>query len=307
MNPIYLQLREEARTILATLPAPQFYQRFARERSYSRQMLHSHPLLIKIKKEINPVVEDDFGHGMHHSDLVCVDAGAIIQIEMQQNSQIEADNKASINGEALICNGSSTPMQEEQPVTTTISNEINSKIVLVQVAGLLHDIKRKEKKHSIKGAQFAQTFLSTGGYPLTANEIDIICNAIKEHEAFQKDSSGNRERTDHNRRDSGSATIQNSFRLWHSLISNALYDADKFRWGPDNFAHTLWDMVVFSNTPLPEFVRRYPDGMTILEQIKGTFRTATGKKYGPDFIDLGLEAGNRLFEIIRTLNLIAGQ
>lgn len=260
MNNIYLQLREEARNIVATLPVPDFYQQFASEITYSRQMLHSHPLLIRIKQEINPVVEDDFGHGMRHSDLVSVDAGAIIQVEMQN-------------------------MKSQ---TSRMMNQI----LLVQVAGLLHDIKRKEKKHSIKGARFARTFLSTGRYPLTEDEIDVICCAINEHEAFQKKHINHKEIT----------ASQNN-----SLISNALYDADKFRWGPDNFTHTLWDMVMFSNAPLTEFIRRYPAGMAILEQIKGTFRTETGKIYGPDFIDLGIETGNRLFRIIKTSNLVAEQ
>lgn len=295
MNQTYLQLREEARKIVAALPAPQFYQRFIREITYSRQMLHSHPLLVKIKKEINPLVEDDFGHGLHHSDLVCVDAGAIILLEMGSGSEIESKSEPSVRNRSPVT-------MQEQPGNTTISKETGRKILLVQVAGLLHDIKRKEKKHSIKGAQFARTFLSTGGYPITIDEIDTICSAIREHEAFQKEKQEGKIITDN-----GSVSLHDSFSLSPSLISNALYDADKFRWGPDNFTHTLWDMAIFLNAPVTEFIKRYPDGMTILEQIKSTFRTDTGKKYGPDFIDLGIEAGNRLFKIITRSNMITGQ
>lgn len=279
MNKIYLQLREEARKIVATLPAPQFYQRFAKERDYARQMLHSHPLLTKIKKEIKPVIEDDFGHGMLHSDLVCVDAGAIIQIEMQK-----------------------------QPETTLVSDKITKTMLLVQVAGLLHDIKRKEKQHSRIGADFTRTFLSAGRYPFTPDEIDIICIAISEHEAFQKVRSIHENKTtvdQNNISDDGAEGIDSSLSLQSSLISNALYDSDKFRWGPDNFTHTLWDMVIFSNAPVQRFVKRYPDGMAILQQIISTFRTETGKLYGPDFIKLGIEAGNQLFKIIKALNLIS--
>ncbi|MBF0235023.1 MAG: HD domain-containing protein, partial [Desulfamplus sp.] len=281
MSKIYLQLREEARNIIATLPLPKFYQQFDREITYSRQMLHSHPLLIKIKKEINPLIEDDFGHGMQHSDLVCVDAGALIQIEMQGKVPSEIEGKSSVE------------MQKQPETTVILSRDISDNILLVQVAGLLHDIKRKEKKHSIKGANFARAFLSTGGYPLTTNEIDIICSAIKEHEAFQKVKTDQKESGDNIKKNSN-----HDLQTTPSLISNALYDADKFRWGPDNFTHTLWDMVIFSNAPLNDFIKRYPDGMAILEQIKGTFRTDTGKMYGPDFIDIGIEAGNRLFKII---------
>jgi len=155
---------------------------------------------------------------------------------------------------------------------------------------LLHDIKRKEKEHSTQGAIFAKRFLSGGRYPLTAEEIDIVCRAISEHEAFQH-KKGQHERD--------TPANQNP-----SLISNVLYDADKFRWGPDNFTHTLWEMVMFSNVAPSEFIRRYPSGMEILNQIKGTFRTETGKMYGPDFIDLGITTGNILFQLIKQSNLI---
>ncbi len=254
MNEIYLQLREESRRIISTLPGPKFCRIFFREITYSRQMLYSDPLLIRIKKEINPIVEDDFGHGMRHSDLVCVDAGAIIQIEM--------GNKP---GQSMF-----------QPC------KIRKKILLVQVAGLLHDVKRKQKKHAEKGAEFAKTFLSTGGYPFSAKEINTISIAIKEHEAFSKSKKATR----------GSSESA-------SLISNALYDADKFRWGADNFTHTVWDMVTFLDLPAREFIRRYPDGMATLAKIKSTFRTKPGQSYGPDFINIGIEAGNRLFKIIK--------
>jgi hypothetical protein len=36
--------------------------------------------------------------------------------------------------------------------------------------------------------------------------------------------------------------------------------------------------------------------MESLLRIRETFRTSTGKDYGPDFIDLGLEIGRRFYE-----------
>jgi hypothetical protein len=33
-----------------------------------------------------------------------------------------------------------------------------------------------------------------------------------------------------------------------------------------------------------------------IEKIKGTFRTATGKRYGPEFIDQGITIGNAIYE-----------
>jgi len=40
--------------------------------------------------------------------------------------------------------------------------------------------------------------------------------------------------------------------------------------------------------------------MEKLAKIKRTFRTRTGKKYGPQFIDLGVSIGKELFNVINT-------
>ncbi len=250
MEAIYQQLKKEARRIVSKLPAPRFQQTFAKELAYSKSILASDPLLVKLKQTISPLLDNDFGHGMLHSDLVCVDAGAIVQIEMNQ---------------------------QEAPKNSRFRARIKQSIRIVQLAGLLHDIKRKEKNHSEAGALFAKPFLTQGNYNLTPHEIKLICNAIREHEAFKKPA----------------LKVGRS-----SLISNALYDADKFRWGPDNFTHTIWDMVIFSNIPVAEFIKNYPDGMIKLSQIKHTFRTTTGKIYGPNFIDQGIDTGDQLFTII---------
>lgn len=249
---IYLNLRKQARNIVSTLPTPLFYRRFRKETASSRRMLKSQPQLIAIKKEIAPLVENDFGHGTLHSKLVSIDAGAIVQVELKNNLAV---NK-----------------------TRYSVSSINHQMVLVQAASLLHDIKRKEKNHSERGARFAKKILKSKNLSFTDAEIDIICTAIREHEAFtdrpvKKNKTGN-------------------------LISNALYDADKFRWGVDNFTHTIWGMVIFADIPIKTFIQRYPGGMAKLEQIKGTFRTETGRKYGPDFIDQGIKTGKLLFSII---------
>ena len=86
--------------------------------------------------------------------------------------------------------------------------------------------------------------------------------------------------------------------LQGSLLSDSLYDADKFRWGPDNFTDTLWRMVTFSHMPMSDFITHYPKGLEGLSRIRDTFRTPTGKIYGPEFIDLGLAIGKKLYEVI---------
>lgn len=151
-------------------------------------------------------------------------------------------------------------------------------VCLVQSAGLLHDIKRKKKNHSTRAAVHAGKLLKK--YPFTSEEIRNICTAIRNHEAFK----------DRVEADSPEG----------KLISDSLYDADKFRWGPDNFHDTLWDMVSYFNPPLAKFIAGYGQGMKKLETIKETFRTPTGKKYGPQFIDLGLAIGEELYGVIKT-------
>ena len=251
MKEIYLQLRKKARQIVLTLPTPEFQRIFSKEIKISKKNFETHPILIKLKKQIMPLMENNFGHGQLHAGLVCQDAGAIVQIELNSSSKA---NQTSSN----------------------IKN-IERNILLVQIVGLFHDIKRKEKCHAEKGAKFAETFLKKGNYSLSLDEIFIICTAIRKHEAFNI----NNEKGD------------------STLISDALYDADKFRWGQDNFTHTLWDMLIFSNIPFKKFVKKYPDGIKKLEQIKKTFRTHTGAKYGPDFINLGIKTGKLLLKSIK--------
>jgi hypothetical protein len=62
---------------------------------------------------------------------------------------------------------------------------------------------------------------------------------------------------------------------------------------------TLWEMLRFSQAPLPRLVRRFPKGMKGIARIKETFRTETGKTYGPEFIDLGLQIGEKIYQYLR--------
>ena len=244
MMETYDHLQQEARKIVASLPPPRFHRIHIREVEESKAFLDQDPLLKRLQGEMARLVEEDFGHGGLHSWLVSVDAGAIVRVELERNKH----HKESY---------------------------IRHQIQLVQIAGILHDIKRKEADHARKGAVFAKEYLNRHNYPILPMDLQLICDAIGEHEAFSKANS--REK------------IKNS-----SLISNALYDADKFRWGPDNFTHTVWDMVRFAKVPVELFVKKYPAGIQKLSQIKTTFRTRTGKTFGPDFIDLGMEAGRLL-------------
>jgi hypothetical protein len=153
---------------------------------------------------------------------------------------------------------------------------LRRRICLAHCAGLLHDIRRKRPDHAEQGAACARGLIS--GRAFSPAETEDICIAIRNHEAFKTALSVN---TKHG-----------------ALVSDCLYDADKFRWGPDNFSDTLWAMAAFARPPLSEFLRHYPSGMERLTRIKTSFRTATGRKYGPQFIDLGIAIGEELYCVI---------
>jgi hypothetical protein len=157
-------------------------------------------------------------------------------------------------------------------------NRVQRNLLLAQCAGLLHDICRKEKSHAEKGAETARDVLRS--YPLVPEEIIHVCTAIRNHEAF--------------------ARLERLPAHQARMISDCLYDADKFRWGPDNFYHTIWDMVGFLNPPLDVFVDHFPKGMALLKKIRGTFRSRTGRRYGPQFIDMGIAIGEKLYQVILT-------
>ena len=235
------------------LPRPHFHRVCARQVAISREMLNNDPLIQYTKAKIYPLLENDFGHGVLHSELVCVDGAAIIQMEMNSSDK-----------------------------NTGLTRGIIRNMQLIQIAGLLHDTKRKEPNHAQKGARFAQQFLKDRQLGMTALEIETISTAIAQHEAFQ---------------------ILSPDAATPSLISDALYDADKFRWGPDNLTHTVWEMVICKDLPPRQFLNKFPTGMDKMAQIGQTFRTNTGRQFGPDFINIGMAAGVRLFKEIQEKNI----
>lgn len=230
--------RAVAEDVASRYPEPLFYTECSSEMKISNSIYDSDELVLKFRRYLEGM-GDDFGHGLLHSSLVAVDAGAILAAEL------EPDDERS-----------------------------KRLIVVVQVAGLLHDVKRKEKDHALKGAEEAERLLVDTDF--TDEESGFIINAIANHEAFKEE----REIGDENGR----------------LISDALYDADKFRWGPDNFTTTLWDMLNFADIDIGLMLDGFFRGMAGVERIKDTFRTETGKRYGPEFIEIGLRMGREIYD-----------
>ena len=246
MEIIYSRIRQRARQIVSQYPFPDFYQDHSLANELSLQYLETNPFIEKLRSFVAKHLKNDFGHGIKHALKVAIDAGALIIIE----------NKLAGRSD----------------------NFINQRVIITQCAGLLHDSQRKHEDHAVKGAVYARQVLKI--FPFKSHEVDDICLAIRNHEAFKK-------------------TVKASTSEG-GLVSDCLYDADKFRWGPDNFTDTVWAMASFFNIPVVEFMDLFPEGMEKLAKIKHTFRTNTGKKYGPQFIDLGLAIGEELFDVIQT-------
>ncbi len=245
MSQIYESLRERAREIAARLPMPALYTDFEKELEESKLFLIEDRVILDIHQHVSIKLENNFGHGVFHAEKVAIDAGLLVLIEGR--------------------------------LAGLSSDEVQRLLRLVQTAGLLHDIKRKHKDHPNAGACFAEDYLTS--QPFTKQEIDDICTAIRNHEAFKK-----------------TLPPENPDAR---LISDALYDGDKFRWGQDNFTHTVWDMLIFSKTEPQLFLKGFPKGMEGIKKIRTTFRTQTGKKYGPNFINDGIEIGNQLYTLLQ--------
>jgi hypothetical protein len=143
-----------------------------------------------------------------------------------------------------------------------------------QLAGFLHDIRRAENEHTIAGSVEAGRILE--GCGMKKRYRNYITAAIRNHEAFRE--------------------VLPSTDETAKLISDSLYDADKFRWGPDNFTTTLWLILESSGISAHMLYRSFPEKLGWIRRIKDTFRTQTGRKYGPEFIDLGMEIGNEIYQ-----------
>ncbi|EFI35135.1 conserved hypothetical protein [Desulfonatronospira thiodismutans ASO3-1] len=149
--------------------------------------------------------------------------------------------------------------------------------LLAQMAGLLHDISRHERDHARKGAEFSRIILQY--YPLGPEELDGLAFAVRNHEAFRE--------------------VLEPADQRQAVLSDVLYDADKFRWGPDNFVTTLWEICSCEEWSLEDIIDRFPKGLSYIEKVQETFRTSTGRLYGPEFIQCGLEMGRALYRNLR--------
>jgi hypothetical protein len=244
MNELVLRLQREAERIASKHPPPEFYTRFKAPHALARRLLFTSPVLVSLRRIVEPVLQEDMGHGLFHSTRVSIDAATLISVEL------ESDHLSQIKRERLMQLG--------------------------LICGLLHDICRSEERHAEAGAREAARILRK--FPIGPRELQCICRAIGNHEAF--------------------AVPLPCEPAWSQLVSDCLYDADKFRWGPDTFTHTLWHMVDHQGISPQELIERFPWGMTGIFRIAETFRTPTGRQYGPDIIETGIAIGKEVFRYL---------
>jgi hypothetical protein len=152
--------------------------------------------------------------------------------------------------------------------------------LLAQLCGLLHDICRLDGDHARRGEELARIILQE--YPLSDADKEMVCCSIRNHEAF--------------------APVEQIADHPTAILSGALYDADKFRWGPDNFTTTLWEICDYQEWTLQEVTDRFPVGLEMMQEILPTFRTEVGRSFGPEFIQIGLALGKNLHRRLCELN-----
>ncbi|MBW1981502.1 MAG: HD domain-containing protein [Deltaproteobacteria bacterium] len=245
MQEIYHRLMTESRRIASRYKVPEFYARFRPTRAISRRTFFQHPILKHCRELVRPFLLDNFGHGLQHATKVSLDAGTILLLE----------------GEKYF----------------TVQQELERALVLVQLAGLLHDIRRGQESHAEAGAQAARDLLRD--FPLKPSEVNCVAEAIINHEAF--------------------ADRQVCESLAGQLLGDALYDADKFRWGPDNFTHTVWYMADYRDIEVVDLVEKFPWGVSGILRIRDSFRTNIGRQYGPEIIDLGVRIGREIYQYLQ--------
>jgi hypothetical protein len=173
--------------------------------------------------------------------------------------------KVAIDAGALVL----VEMDESVP-----QEKVERALLLAHLAGVLHDIRREQPEHAQRGADEAETILRD--FDLEEGERLAIVQAIRNHEAFKPE-----------------VPLEDPSL---QILSDALYDADKFRWGPDNFTETVWMMVAPLDLPLAYLLDHFEPSLEGITKIRETFRTPSGREYGPEFIAAGIEIGERLYE-----------
>src|SRR4030042_4700844 len=120
------------------IPPPLFYAEKLDEVEASRKLFDANPI-VRCGREIIERRGDLLGHGLSHASKVAIDAGALVIIEMDG---VAADEN------------------------------LESLLLLAQLAGIFHDIRRDEAHHARKGAAEAMEILK--GFNLDAAAREAV-------------------------------------------------------------------------------------------------------------------------------------
>jgi len=243
--PMYRELKDKALRAALDAGTPSFYMQHGKELAESLSSYFANSLVRKCRSYLDESKLHP-AHGLFHCEKVALEAGAILTVE----------------GSAMGLDASG----------------ISELVLCVQIAGLLHDIKRAGNDHTIAGSKEAAAILKD--FAIEERYKGYIVSAIRNHEAFKK--------------------VLDSDDESAKLISDSLYDADKFRWGPDNFTVTLWLIIESTGVSPEKLYHSFNEKMEGIKKIKKTFRTKTGQKYGPEFIDKGIMIGNEIYREMRS-------
>lgn len=146
--------------------------------------------------------------------------------------------------------------------------------LLAQMAGLLHDVCRMEENHAERAAEIARRTLES--YPLEPAEIEAVAFAISDH--------------------AGSAPAKTTADPDARLVADALYDADLLRFGSDVFASALWEFCDYEEATPARLLDCFPQALGHIDTAARSFRTRTGKRYGPECLAQGQALGKALSE-----------
>ena len=151
--------------------------------------------------------------------------------------------------------------------------------LLALLAGILHDATRLDEDGEAKAGELSRSILAH--YPLTDGERDMVAWAIRDHE------------------------IREGYAPPHdpraALLSAALYDADKFRYGPDIYVTSLWEFCDYEDMPAQYAVNCLEAAERRLPDLAGTFRSRPGRAFGEEYLECGERLVPLLAEELRTV------
>ncbi len=237
-------LLKVSRTIIANAPSD-FHRALADEIVYSRESFFDHPLIIDLQDDVLPFLYEDPGHGVEHSKKVAIDASALVLKE-----GVNRFSSASLRNMAFIA----------------------------QIAGLLHNVCRQDKRQTDKCSDLALILLREKS--LTNMDRTIIFDAIAFNEADTEDFS-----------DAPEAV----------LVRHALHDADMLRWGYDPLSTSLWELYGTSFVSFKEVEAALDTSVERNTANMDAFLTPTARQFGADLLHFGIHAAQELKKHVATL------